>query len=151
MTPMFTGDLAFLSNFHMHTFEVPALGELVWSAEHGFNAFKTLDPAQRRAVLDARSPAQAKRVGRSVTLRPGWDCGGRVRAMQTVLVAKFAVLDLRDMLVATGDTALVETNRHHDNFWGDCLCGRFRCAGPGVNMLGELLMALRAKHLPGQA
>lgn len=141
----FTGPLAFLSNFYVHPHLSVHTGTVVASGEHDFNAAKTVDVQQREWVLTAPTPAEAKRRGRRVTLRPGWDTGWRVRAMQTVLLGKFAEPELRQMLAATGTVPLVETNTWHDNFWGDCVCGRPSCSTPGTNMLGELLMALRCR------
>lgn len=143
-TPMFSGELAFLSNFDPTPFYVPALHAVVPSGEHAFNALKTPDPAEQRLVLAASTPGEAKRVGRRVGLRTGWDTGGRVLAMQKVLVAKFQVPALASALAATGDRRLVETNHWHDMFWGSCFCPR-HADDRGVNMLGELLMALRAR------
>lgn len=142
---MFTGDLAFLSNFHAEPYRSLLTGTVVRSGEHDFNAAKTLDPAQRDFVLAAPTPGEAKRRGRRVTLRPGWDAGWRVRAMQSTLLGKFADPVMRQRLADTGGLVLVESNTWHDNFWGDCLCGRPACAPAGVNMLGELLMALRCR------
>lgn len=115
---MFTGDLLALSNFDVTPFFVPSLGITVKSNEHLFNAYKTLDPVERQRVLDAGTPGQAKGIGRRVTLRPGWDEGVRVRAMQTGLLAKSAVPELRAVLDSTGTMRLVETNRWHDGTWG---------------------------------
>lgn len=143
--PMFTGQLGFLSNFDQTPFWIPILDTEVRSGEHAFNALKTTDPTERAQVLAQPTPAKAKAVGRRVRLRTGWDTGLRVRAMQAVLVAKFTGVDMRDRLQDTGDQLLVETNAWHDNFWGDCRCGRDACSLPGTNMLGELLMALRTK------
>lgn len=150
--PMFSGPLRVLSNFDTTPFHVPALGATVKSSEHAFNAFKTLDPVERQWVLDANTPAQAKHRGQKVTLRPGWNEGVRVRAMQSSLLAKFSLPSLREALDHTGHQMLVETNTWHDNFWGDCT-GHGRtpcrpdCALPGTNMLGQLLMALRCRNL----
>lgn len=143
--PMFSGDLAFLSNFDPTPFHVPALGAEVATGEHGFNALKTADLHEQRHVLAAANPSEAKRRGRNVTLRAGWDSGLRVWAMQRVLMAKFSMPALAAALDATGDTVLVETNHWHDQFWGSCFCPR-HAASPGTNMLGELLMAIRAHH-----
>ena len=144
--PMFTGELGFLSNFHQAPFHMPQLGGIVKTGEHAFNALKTLDPTEQAHVLAAATPAEAKRRGRRVTLRPGWDTGARVQAMQQTLVAKFTDPDLRARLVATGDLPLVETNTWHDNFWGSCQCARC-VTKTKVNMLGELLMALRTRYV----
>ncbi|QWF85731.1 hypothetical protein HUW46_09211 [Amycolatopsis sp. CA-230715] len=142
---MFQGDLAFLSNFDTVPFFVPELGVEVPSGEHAFNALKTLDPVERQSVLDAPTPGKSKRLGRRVTLRPEWNAGVRVWAMQRVLRAKFAVPALASRLDATDDLALLETNQWHDQFWGVCLCPR-HLPVPGTNMLGELLMAIRANQ-----
>lgn len=150
--PMFDldGPYGFCSNFDTTPFQVPFLGVTVRSVEHGFNAAKTTDVLQRGRVLIAATPKAAKAAGRRVTLRPGWDEGLRVLVMQKLLVAKFSVPRLNEALLDTGTTTLVETNTWHDNFWGDCTCadadGRHpACLAPGTNMLGELLMAVRAR------
>lgn len=141
------GPYGFCSNFDPTPFHVDFLGVTVRSAEHAYQAAKTTDPLQRGKVLIAATPGVAKQMGRKITLRPGWDAGVKVLAMQKILVAKFAVPRLAAALDATGDTILVETNYWHDNFWGSCLCDRKpACAPPGRNMLGELLMAIRARN-----
>ncbi len=63
--------------------------------------------------------------------------------MEQVLHAKFGDPELADQLVSTHPHQLVEGNTWHDQFWGDCHCGR--CPGDGENMLGVALMELRAK------
>lgn len=142
---MFSGALAYLSNFDPTPFFIPELGVTAASGEHAFNALKTADHPEQQRVLSTRSPGEAKQQGRRVTLRPGWDTGVRVWAMQRVLVSKFATPTLAARLNATGALLLVETNYWHDQFWGSCVCRR--CSPtPGVNMLGELLMAMRAAH-----
>lgn len=113
-TPMFAGELAFLSNFDQTPFRMPLLDVEVASAEHAFNALKTVDPGQQRYVLEAPTPGESKRRGRWVALRRGWDVGGRVWAMQRVLTAKFTVPALSVLLADTGDLRLVETNHWHD-------------------------------------
>lgn len=139
----FSGQWAFLSNFH------PA--PLVWegieyqTSEHAFNAGKTTDPAERQRIAAAPTPGMAKRLGRRVTLRGEWDRRVRYETMAAVLRAKFADPQRAAALLATGDATLTEGNRHHDQHWGDCRCGRPACAQPGRNHLGRLLMALRAE------
>lgn len=140
---MFRGRLAFLSNFDTTRFYVPVLDAVAPSGEHAFNALKTTDPSEQLQVLAATTPQDAKRRGRRVALLAGWNEGARVWAMQRVLMAKFAVPPLAERLMATDGTALVETNVWHDQFWGSCICPR-HAGVPGVNMLGELLMAIRA-------
>lgn len=142
-TPMFAGELAFLSNFDQTPLRVSLLDAEVASAEHAFNALKTVDENQQHYVLEAPTPGESKLRGRRVALRPGWDVGVRVWAMQRVLTAKFAVPALSALLADTGDLKLVETNHWHDQFWGSCFCRQHERV-PGTNMLGELLMAIRA-------
>jgi ribA/ribD-fused uncharacterized protein len=140
--PMFSGKLASLSNFHQFPFFVYDLKRRVPTAEHAFNALKTLDGEERDWVLAASTPGEAKKRGRAVTLRPGWDTGQRVNTMQKILSYKFSNLDMWEDLWLTGDLKLVETNGWHDQFWGDCYCPKHKDI-PGTNMLGELLMSIR--------
>lgn len=142
MTPMFRGDLAFLSNFWEQEFWVPELDMVAPSSEHAFMALKTEDKIEQAFVLNAPTPGLAKQRGRDLVLRPDWETGARVWAMQRVLVAKFSVPDLATKLAETGDTLLAETNYWHDQFWGNCYCDLHKDI-PGVNMLGELLMGIR--------
>lgn len=138
----FTGKYAFLSNFYLGE---PLVYWLVFdTAEHMFNALKTKDDSEAMWVSNAPTPAEAKRRGRQVTLKPGWDATERFRAMRLTLGTKFLNdASLRSQLLATGDAELVEGNSWHDNVWGDCRCGRSACATPGENHLGRLLMELR--------
>lgn len=138
----FRGAWAFLSNFH------PAV--LVWedieypTSEHAFNAGKTLNHLERCRIAIASTPREAKRLGRSVQLRPGWDERVRFEVMAAVLRAKFTCRPERAAaLLGTGDAMLVEGNTWHDQTWGDCRCGRPTCTEPGANHLGRLLMKLR--------
>jgi ribA/ribD-fused uncharacterized protein len=139
----FRGRWSFLSNFHP--------SPLVWdggrypTAEHAFNAGKTLEPERRRLIAQAASPREAKKRGRSVPLRPGWDERVRYEVMAAVLQAKFTGAAPVAALLSTGDALLVEGNRWHDQHWGDCRCGRTACRGAGENHLGRLLMELRAE------
>jgi predicted NAD-dependent protein-ADP-ribosyltransferase YbiA (DUF1768 family) len=104
----FSDDAGFLSNFSAHP---------VWwqdltypTAEAAFQAGKSLDPAQRARLAAAVTPGEAKRLGRTLTLRSGWDDHDRHVVMREVLAAKFTDPDLADRLVATGTALLVEGN-----------------------------------------
>lgn len=141
----FAGRWGFLSNFHPSPL---AWEGLVYpTAEHAFQAGKV--PAEvdtvRRWVAAAETPAQAKRRGRQVPLRPDWDTV-RLEVMASVLRAKFtANPDRQAQLATTGDHLLVEGNTWHDQFWGDCRCTRSVCRPAGANHLGRLLMNLRTE------
>ncbi|RKR92680.1 hypothetical protein BDK92_7157 [Micromonospora pisi] len=141
----FRGRHGFLSNFD----HAPHRWEQIDypTTEHSFNAGKSLDMGVRLWIAEARTPAEAKRRGRSVQLRPRWDEKVRYEVMAEVLAAKFrAHPDKAAALVATGDATLIEGTMWHDLTWGGfCHCGRPACVRPGQNCLGKLLMALRAE------
>jgi ribA/ribD-fused uncharacterized protein len=132
----FAGEYAFLSNFHPLPAAIVEHGDIRYrTVEHAFQAAKTLDLDQRRRIAAINSPAEAKRAGRKVALRPGWD-QIRVWVMGELLSFKFGFPQLFDHLLATGDAELVEGNTWGDTFWGVC-------QGRGENVLGHLLMAIR--------
>ena len=139
----FRGEYAFLSNFHNQPILVPGLEIPAPTAEHAFQALKTVDREQQFWVLTSPTPAIAKHRGHVVTMRPDWNTA-RINAMSDVLEAKFAKPKLAAKLAATGDARLVEGNRWHDQFWGSCLCPKHATV-PGKNILGELLMHIRAE------
>ena len=129
----FRGEHAFLSNFHRAPFKWQ--GKVWPSAESTFQAAKTLDDRERERIRTAPSPAAAKRLGRRADLRPDWE-HVKDDVMHSVLLAKFAVPELRDALLATGDAELVEGNTWGDTYWGVC-------GGKGRNQLGRTLMRIR--------
>lgn len=131
----------FLSNFYPVT--VSFEGERYAAVEDAFQAAKTLDPKERMLIQLCQTPADARKCGRKVTLRPDWNAV-KVSIMLELLRQKFSNPTLRELLLATGDAELVEGNQHHDNFWGNCTCRR--CAEiEGKNQLGELLMQVRSE------
>src|SRR5919199_3797753 len=124
----------FLSNFAESPVDFE--GAVYPTVEHAFAAAKTLDPAERELIRLAPRPGDAKRLGRQVVLRPGWD-DLRVEVMRRLLARKFAPgTELAARLLATGDARLVEGNTWGDRFWGVC-------RGQGWNQLGQLLMERR--------
>jgi len=138
----FVGRWGFLSNFHFS--RIAYEGIVYPSGEHAYNAGKTLDRCQRRRIALAPTPKQAKRLGRRLELRPGWENIARYDVMWDVLWAKFAHHPGRAAaLLTTGDALLIEGNNWHDNQWGCCYCPREKCAEPGKNHLGRMLMDLR--------
>lgn len=144
----FRGQHAVLSNFHPCRVEWE---QIVYpSSEHAFNAGKSLDMGVRLWIAQAPTPGEAKRRGRSVTLRPGWDERVRYEVMAEVLAAKFSDPELAAALQATGGAVLVEGNMWHDSHWGICLCGRPACEVPAKqsNWLGRMLMTLRESQRP---
>ncbi len=129
----FRAEHAFLSNFHRHPFEWRAK---TWTtAEAAYAAAKTRDEGERECIRAAPSPAAAKRLGRRVDLRSDWE-HVKDDVMRSILEAKFAVAELRDALLATGDAELLEGNTWGDVYWGVC-------GGRGRNQLGRTLMRIR--------
>ena len=68
--------------------------------------------------------------------------------MRKFLCKKFAIPELRQKLLDTGDAYLIEGTTWHDNYWGICTCDR--CGGRGQNKLGQLLMEIRKEIRDGQ-
>lgn len=131
----FHGRYRFLSNF----WPTPVVFQHVLypTAEHAYQAAKTLVPVERARILIAPTPGRAKRLGRAVTLQPEWaDPAFRVETMYQVVKAKFADADLRGLLAATAPAVLIEGNTWGDRFWGVC-------GGVGENWLGRVLMRVR--------
>lgn len=133
----FDGKYRFLSNFWM--VQVDWNG-IAWpSTEHAYQAAKTLDVNEQRRILEAKTPGEAKRLGRKVTLRPDWD-EIRDDVMTSVVMAKFVQNpDLMKRLTDTHPTILIEGNNWGDTFWGVC-------NGVGENRLGKILMDIRDRE-----
>ena len=139
MISEFDKEWAFLSNFYWS--EIEFEGITYPTNEHFFQAMKTLDINERRAIANCRTPGQAKRMGRRVALRPDWE-DIKESVMLEGLCLKFADEQLADWLLETGDEELVEGTTWHDNEWGNCSCPK--CAHiEGKNKLGRLLMQVR--------
>ena len=140
MINSFRGEHRFLSNFH--PIEIEYEGEWYPSVEHAYQAAKTIEKSVRMFFL-AGSSGDAKKLGRSINLRPDWD-QVKVPIMRELLKKKFTKgTVLADKLLSTGDEELIE-----GNWWGDCFWGV--CKGKGENWLGKLLMEVRSE-LKGKA
>lgn len=135
---IFRGYFEFLSNFY----EAPVLydGIQYGSSEAAFQAAKTLDYSEREKI-SAMRPHDSKIAGRNLKLRNDWETV-KVSIMEEILRAKFTQNpDLLQKLLATGKALLVEGNNWRDTFWGFDVN-----LGYGANMLGQLLMKIRAEH-----
>lgn len=128
------------SNFEVVPEGLTLGGKSYATSEHLYQALKTTDPEARERVRLAPTPAAAKRLGRKVPLREGWDEYLSRRMMLVVLAAKFRQEPFRSRLLAS-EGELVEWNTWHDTRWGRCTCPRHK--GRGENVLGHLLMELR--------
>ncbi len=133
----FRGDYEFLSNFY------PSDLDFGWitfpTAEHAFQAIKSIDPEDWKAIASCSTPGQAKRMGQKLKLRVGWDWL-KLQFMEEILEVKFTQHpELMKQLRLTGDALLVEGNNWGDTYWG-------QCKGFGYNHLGKLLMKIRGNH-----
>lgn len=131
----------FLSNFFPSPVNLD--GVTYPTVEHAYQAAKTRNPYERDQIRCCTTPGQAKRMGRTVTLRPDWP-QLRLVVMEDLLRQKFGDVVFKALLINTGDEPIIEGNRWHDNFWGACSCANCR---PKVklNHLGKLLMKIRAE------
>ncbi len=132
------GSYGGFSNFA--PFPVRLDGKIWPTSEHYFQAQKYLDPEAQLAIRKARTPGLAARMGRDRRrrLRRDWE-SVKVDVMRRVVRAKFLQhRHLGDVLVSTGDAEIVE-HTARDSYWGDGGDGK------GKNMLGRILMEVRAE------
>ena len=140
----FFKEYRFLSNYH--GCPVKHNGVLYTSSEAAYQAAKSLDPEvhKRFASLTAND---SKKQGQTLNIRADWD-HVKYGIMFEILHSKFTLNpDLKELLMATGDRYLEETNHWGDTYWGvDCSSGK------GQNQLGAALMNLRTLfRLPQRA
>ena len=119
-------------------------GETFATSEHAYQAGKARKPAVREWILSAPSPALVAMAAHGLyywDIVPGWS-RTKFDRMRGVLRSKFTQHeDLRQLLLSTGEARLVESatvDNEVNRLWGEV-------NGAGRNMLGELLMELRAE------
>jgi ribA/ribD-fused uncharacterized protein len=140
----FQGEYRFLSNFWPAPVEFEGL--MYPSAEHAYQAAKTMDVNERKRIAALATPAEAKAAGRALKpplLRADWE-EAKFDVMERCVRDKFTRSgDLRAKLLATGDAELEEGNT-----WGDRVWGVYQ--GEGENRLGKILMKVREelRHAP---
>lgn len=133
MITKFKGKNRFLSNFHLK--EILFEGMIYPSTENAYQAAKCENPVHR-VRFEICSPAEAKKLGRKITIREDWD-SIKLVVMEYVCRQKFLTDPERQMLLDTGDEELIEGNTWGDVFWGQCPLGT------GENHLGKILMKIR--------
>jgi ribA/ribD-fused uncharacterized protein len=130
----FFGNNHFLSNFYWSP--VKYEGIVFPTAEHAFQAAKTTDIEKRHEIAVLISPDEAKKEGRKLLLRPGWE-NIKLKVMEDIVRIKFTTDDkIKQKLVDTKDSYLEETNYWGDTYWGVC-------KEEGENHLGKILMKVR--------
>lgn len=132
----FTGKYRFLSNFYPVELE---LDETYPTAEHAYQACKTLNPELREQIALLETPGLAKRFGRAIPIRQDWE-RIKVGIMKSIVIEKFNNPELGEMLLSTGDATLIEGNSWGDKFWGCVWNGQ---EWEGKNHLGKILMEVR--------
>ena len=135
----FSGKYSWLSNFAEA--KINYEGKIYPTVEHAFQAAKTLNENEREKIRVSPTPGKAKRLGRKVTLRNDWE-SVKVDVMLKLITMKFEDPEFRQLLINTGDSNLIEGNRWHDNFWGNCSCDKCQHK-VGENRLGNILMYVR--------
>ena len=141
MITNFRGRYAFLSNFY--SFPVEYEGETYPTSEHAFQAAKTLDPVEQRVIRNSFNAREAKKFGRSCTIRPDWD-DIKEQVMYDILKDKFAPHKLGFKLLETYPDPLIEGNTWNDRIWG---CVLVNGEWVGQNLLGKTLMRIRKELL----
>jgi N-glycosidase YbiA len=118
-----------------------AVDGLLWpTTEHYYQAMKYAGTSYAEVIRQAPSPMAAKLLTRDPAHPPraDWDAV-KDRTMHDALLAKFTQhAHLRSLLLQTGDALLVE-HTQNDHYWAD------GGDGSGQNMLGRILMAVRAE------
>ena len=133
MITTFKGEHGWLSNFA--PCEVLLDLEFYPNVEAAYQASKTVDKQQRKAIREAKTPGDAKRLGKQVALRPDWE-QIKIMIMYDLLCQKFHSPGYAAKLLGTGSELLIEGNTWGDTFWG-------QCGGRGFNILGQLIMIIR--------
>lgn len=111
------------------------------SSEHYFHFHKVLDANERLKIQSAKSPMEAKILGRKCKVRFNWD-GIKENVMEKGLRLKFENKYLKRKLLKTYPFELIE-----GNYWGDAYWGKVN--GKGQNKLGLLLMKIRNELIEG--
>ncbi len=124
------------SNFSPHPIRLD--GKTWPTSEHYFQAQKFAGTPDEEEVRLAKSPMIAARMGRSRKrpFRKDWE-SVKDRIMHEAVLAKFTQhADLREVLLSTGETVIVE-HTENDAYWGD------GGDGSGKNRFGQILMRVR--------
>jgi len=133
----FSGEYDWLSNFYQVDDNL--------TAEHVYQAAKTMDQNWKRKILKAKTPGKAKRLGQKAPLRPDWN-SIRYDIMIHIIREKFKDSIISAKLIKTYPSLLIEGNNWHDNFWGNCECDKCK-SKEGLNILGFILMTVRSELL----
>lgn len=135
----FFKEYRFLSNFHVKEFTFN--GKSYQSSEHAYQAYKATNEEDHEYIRMSPTPNDAKKRGQKIIMRPDWN-DVKINIMREILIEKFKDEELKQLLLATGDAYLEETNYWHDNFFGVCVCEDCQHYS-AKNNLGKILMEIR--------
>jgi N-glycosidase YbiA len=149
----YEGDYRWLSNFD--PVRITYEGAIYDSIEHAYQAAKTVDMEERKRfqsgvmVAKGKNPqtgkmvvgymtaADAKRAGRHLQVRSGWE-EMKVPLMKDLKRQKYSKQPFKRLLLETGDAEIIHGVWWNDTFWGV----RY---GIGKNIDGRLTMDIRAE------
>lgn len=138
-SPIFFWTMKEFESFSNFFPSVLVIDGVVWpTVEHYFQAHKSLDTQEREMVRLAGTPAQSKKLGRSLQLRADWE-EVKYEIMLKALRTKFSDRGLKEILLSTADRTIYEDSPY-DRIWGT---GELGGIGTGKNLLGKALMQVR--------
>ncbi len=143
MINSFSDENEMFSNFHPCV--IYHKGIKFPSLEHAYQAMKTNEYFFWKLMsnLPANQAGLAKKRGNAIKKRSDW-FEVNLEIMEELLRKKFSQMKFKNKLLSTGDEPLEEGNWWHDNFYGNCTCGRRKeCEPQGENHLGKMLMKIR--------
>lgn len=130
----------FLSNFSRY--QVIYKDILFKTSEHAYQWTKCETDDDRKLILSCNTPTDVKRLSHRIKCDiKKWDTV-KVNVMKEILKCKFSNENLKNKLLMTGDSELIEGNYWHDCLWGQCFCPKCKNKD-GLNYLGKVLMEIR--------
>ena len=136
MIDRFKDEYEFLSNFYET--KITWQGITYRNVEAAYQAQKCPERAHEFINLTG---AEAKKLGRLVSLDPNWDFRKRI-IMKNLVYLKFAENEnLKLKLLATNNEYIEEGNWWGDTYWGVCTNKKYNHVGE--NQLGKILMEVR--------
>ncbi|KAL6074634.1 Swarming motility protein YbiA [Balamuthia mandrillaris] len=138
-----SGEYGAFSNRAAFAFELD--GKRWPTVEHFFHAQKFAGTDHEEAIRNAKNANSAHRMGRdrSRPLRGDWE-QVKEQVAERGIRAKFQQhSELRRLLLSTGDRPLVQRTRN-DDYWGDSGKANDRGGVRGQNVMGHILMKVRA-------
>lgn len=144
----FQGSHSFLSNFHKAPIRFN--GRTYPTIEHAYQHDRATYLGKHsiaNQVLTATTPQEAKKTGNRAGRSQEWDLCKQER-LKSIVTAKFKQhLDLKNKLVATGSTTLIEAT--YDPFWGAGAPITARTLREGTwrgrNVFGQILDQVRTE------